>query len=192
MAEGTAEASAEAAAEAAAATAAAAAESAEAAAEAGSSPQGDDDVEKWKSLSRKMEREKKQAQRELEELRKQSMSEQEKAVADARAEGRAEALKTANERLLKAEVRALAAGVLADPNDAIHLLDLSGYDPDDDGDFDRKAIKADLQKLVAAKPYLSPSPGHGAGEGGARGGQATPSKDPLVTEIERMVGGRSR
>lgn len=128
------------------------------------------------------------AKRELDQLRQQSMSDADKAVAAARAEGRSEALKTANERLLRAEVRALAANVLADPDDAVHLLDLAAYEANSDGDFDRKRIKADLDALVKSKPYLSPRPGNGAGEGGPRGG--TGAKEPSMDDWLRSAARR--
>lgn len=147
-----------------------------------------DDAKKWQALSRKNEKEKKAALAELEKLRNESLTGQEKAVAEARAEGRAEAMKDANRRLLHAEVRAAAAGVLADPDDAVHLLDLDQFDPDE---IDRKAITAALDQLVKAKPYLSPTPGNGSGEGGARGG-TTPAlgSDPLLAALERQLGTR--
>ena len=160
-------------------------------------PEGEKALQAFKERAREAERKAKQAETqakqataELEQLRTASMSEQERAVATARAEGRAEALKVATERLLKAEVRALAAGVLADPDDAIHLLDLSSYEPDSDGGFDSKAIQADLKKLVAAKPYLSPAPGNGASEGGPRGDrlQQPLGSDPLEQTLRDALG----
>lgn len=128
------------------------------------------EVEKWKKLSRQNETELRKTQKELEKAKQTGMTDAEKAIADARAEARESAFKEANQRLLKAEVRALAAGVLADPDDAVHLLDLSRYEPDRDGDFDTKAIRADLAALVKSKPYLGARPGNGSGEGGPRGG----------------------
>lgn len=148
-----------------------------------------DDVAQWKSLARKHEKAEKAAKAELDKLRAASMSEQEKAVAEARAEGRAEAAKSANERLLRAEVRSLAAPILADPDDAVHLLDLSGYEPDESGEYDRKAIQSDLNALVKNKPYLGTQPGSGSGEGGPRGRPSTsPEDDPLVAALKAKVG----
>lgn len=150
-------------------------------------PADTDDAEKWKALSRKNEREMKKALAELDKLRTASMSEQEKAVALARAEGRSEALKESNKRLLHAEVRAAASGVLADPDDAIHLIDLDQFETE--GEIDRTRIKSALADLVKSKPYLSPQPGNGSGEGGARG--AAPlalGSDPLLETLKRAVG----
>jgi hypothetical protein len=62
----------------------------------------------------------------------------------------------ANARVLHAEVRAQAAGRLADPNDAVSLLDLTAFTVDADGIVDTDAIGAALDQLVASKPYLAP------------------------------------
>jgi hypothetical protein len=83
----------------------------------------------------------------------------------------------ANGRIVKAEVRALAADLFADPADAHLYLDLSQYDVDDDGEVDAKAITADLKALLKAKPHLTktgrpkPDPSQGK-QGGSP--EATP------------------
>ncbi len=130
------------------------------------------------------EKQARDAQAELDKIRASSMSDQEKAVAPAKAEGRDEALKTANERLVRAEVKAAAAGKLADPGDALGLLgDLTTF-IDKTGDVDTKAITSAIDELVKTKPYLSAKPGNGAGEGGARGGNANsgPSMDDWLRQ----------
>lgn len=109
---------------------------------------------------------------ELEQLKQASMSETERAIAQARAEARRETLAAATERLVRAEVRAAAAGKLADPGDAAYLLgDLSGF-ADDDGEVDSKAISKAIDELVKAKPYLTPQ---GSKPAPLPGGGATPS-----------------
>lgn len=70
----------------------------------------------------------------------------EKAVADA------------NSRILKAEVRAAAAGKLRDPGDALRFLDLSDVTVSDDGETDTAAITAKLDALLQQRPYLSAEP----------------------------------
>lgn len=153
-------------------------------------PEGEKALEAFKARAREAEKEAKAAKAELEKVRIELLSGQDKAVAEAKAEGRREALEAANQRLVRSEVRALAAGFLADPDDAVHFLDLSQYEPGDDGDFDRKAIQADLAQLVKSKPYLSPSPGAGAGEGGPRGQKpaALNQDDPLLNDIKNKLG----
>lgn len=133
------------------------------------------------------EKEAKAAKAELEKLRAASMSEQEKAVAAARTEGKTEALKTANARLLAAEVKAAAAGKLADPSDAVSMLDLSKFEIDDDGNVDLKAVSAAIAKLIEKKPYLAANR-PGSFDGGARGGQS--GSDDMNARI-RQAAGRS-
>lgn len=94
---------------------------------------------------------------ELEALRTAQMSDQEKALAAAKAEGAAEvSAKFANQVLLS-EIRVAAAGKLADPTDAVRLLDLSKFKVADDGTVDTTAISSAIDELVASKPYLGAS-----------------------------------
>lgn len=99
-------------------------------------------------------------ERELAELRRAAMTDQEKAVAEARTEGERIASRKLAAKLLDAEVRAQAAGKLADPADAAKLLDLETL-LDDEGEFDPKEIAKALDDLVKAKPYLAPPPVNG-------------------------------
>lgn len=92
----------------------------------------------------------KSAESELEELRKQSMSEQERAIEEAKAQVRHEVESEYSKRLLAATVRSRAAGVLADPDDAWRLVDFGDIDPDDE-----KEIDALIAKLLEVKPYLA-------------------------------------
>jgi hypothetical protein len=115
------------------------------------------------------------AERDLAELRKSQMTDQEKAVAEAKAEGRATALRELATKLLEAEVRAQAATRLADPADAVHLLELDGMLADD-GTFDAKAIGSALDELVKAKPYLAKTNGPGPGARPPQGARDAPAK----------------
>lgn len=133
------------------------------------------------------------AERELAELRKSQMSESEKALAEARAEGRKAALGEVTERLLAAEVRAAAAAKMADPGDAVHLLDLDGL-ADDDGSVDSKAVAARIDALLKDKPYLAKPAAGGGGSGrppqGARdGGSDAASADEYLRGLVKR--GRS-
>ncbi|PLS26032.1 hypothetical protein [Bifidobacterium parmae] len=65
-----------------------------------------------------------------------------------------EALRTANQRILKAEIRAAATGRMNDPADALRYLDLSQFTVGDDGDTDTQAITEALDGLLKDKPYL--------------------------------------
>jgi len=66
-----------------------------------------------------------------------------------------EALSAANQRILKAEVRAQAASKLNDPKDALLYLDLSGFEVGEDGEVDGDAVAAAIDKLITDKPYLA-------------------------------------
>jgi hypothetical protein len=108
------------------------------------------EVERYRSEARKWEDRSKAnagAARELDALRRQSMSDTERAVAEAVSAARAEMASTYGGRLVEAQVRAAAAGR---PVDAEALLD--GLDRKrflgDDGEPDTKAIAAWLDKVA--------------------------------------------
>lgn len=90
-----------------------------------------------------------------------------------------EAVAAANERILKAEVRAAAKGVLADAADAFKFLDLSEFEVGSDGDVDADAITSALNDLVASKPYLAAQSSRkfqGTADGGARNDATRPTQ----------------
>jgi hypothetical protein len=133
----------------------------------------------------------------LDQIEQANASETEKAVKAAREEGRAEVLKTANERLVNAEVRALAAAAkFRDPTDAIAQLAarLGEVKVGDSGEVDGTAVKALLDELATAKPYLlsdgtTPPPTPGQAGIGVIGGTPQPT-DPRaadMAQIERDV-----
>lgn len=68
---------------------------------------------------------------------------------------RDDALSAANQRILKAEVRAAAATKLNDPADALRFLDLSSFEVGEDGEIDAATIASAIDDLVASKPYLA-------------------------------------
>lgn len=82
----------------------------------------------------------------------------------------AAALSKANERILKAEVRAAAAAKLADPQDALRFLDLSAFEVGVDGEVDGKAVASAIDDLITTKPYLAAQGKRfeGGADGGAR------------------------
>lgn len=65
-------------------------------------------------------------------------------------------MQTANQRLVRAEARALAASAkFRDPSDAVAFLgDLSTVRVSSEGDVDADSLKAALNDLAKAKPYL--------------------------------------
>ena len=101
------------------------------------------------------------------------------------------------QRVVRAEVKALAAESFADPEDAHAFLDLGGY-VDEDGDVDTAAISKDLKDLLKRKPHLAkpedsgprrPAPDRSQGSSG--NGARTPS-DPASVFAEFMNQGLAR
>jgi len=80
---------------------------------------------------------------------------EEQALEAARAEARAEAIKAANARILKSELKALATGKLADPSDAALYLPLDDFTVSDDGAVDSDALTAAIEALLEKKPHLA-------------------------------------
>lgn len=115
-------------------------------------------------------RARKAAEKELETLRKAAMTDQEKAIAEAKATALADASKAAAPRLVRAELRAAAAeaGLSKDALDGfLEYADLARF-VGDDGEPDSKAIAAAVKRLGG-------NAGRGADfDGGARNGAARP------------------
>ncbi len=108
-----------------------------------------------------------------------------KAAEDARTKRDAEsaALVKANERLVRAEIKAAASGKLTNPALAIRLLDLSSFDVDDDGEVDATAIAAAIDELITKEPYLASVQGETKRfQGGADSGTRGTAGKPQVTE----------
>jgi ferric-dicitrate binding protein FerR (iron transport regulator) len=102
------------------------------------------EAEKWKALARKHEAQAKanaKAAKELDEFRKQSMTETEQAVEEARNDGRRQALVEAGSRIAAAEVRAAATGRLtADQLDTLlDGINLARF-VSDEGEVDQTAV----------------------------------------------------
>lgn len=141
---------------------------------------------KWKEA----ERVAKERDVELADLRaKAEGREVEHAAEQERRKVEANALSKANERILKAEVRAAAAGKLADPADALLYLNLSGFEVGDDGEVDGAAIAAAIEALASTKPYLA-AQGGGAttvfeSPGAHRNG--APARQVSTQELEGMT-----
>lgn len=99
-----------------------------------------------------------------------------------RREAERAATEKANARVVRAEVKALAADLFADPTDAPLYLDLSRYEVGADGSLDEDEIRDDLRDVLSRKPHLGKR-GDGqqsAGESGGDGKRTprTPAPDP--------------
>lgn len=134
----------------------------------------------------------KELEAELAKLREDAMSEQEKAITQARKEGAAEADAKANVRIAKSEARALAAGKTRDPEVAVQLLgDLAQF-VTEDGDVDTDAMSEALDKLVEQKEYLAvgdrqPVPGADQGARGGNQGASQLSREQLKTMSPEQI-----
>lgn len=87
-----------------------------------------------------------------------------------RRKAEADANAKANARILRAEVKAAAAGKLADPADAYKFLDLDQFEVDDDGNVDSEEVADAIDDLIKSKPYLAAATAkrfQGTGDGGA-------------------------
>lgn len=156
-----------------------------------------DDVEAMKAALKKANEEakkyrlqakdKQKLEKELEEIRKANMTDSERKLEEVRAEERKNALSLVNDRIIKAEVRAVAGAKLADPMDAVRLLDLSKFEVDQDGNVDAGKIGKAVDELLKAKPYLgtNKSPGRLPG---ANGGSSPTGGNNMNDLIRSAIG----
>lgn len=91
-----------------------------------------------------------------------------------RRELREELAADSNARLVRAEVKAAAAGKLADPSDAPRFIDLAKIKIGDDGEPDAKQVKKAIDDLLKERPYLAGTKPWGDVGGG---GHDTPPAD---------------
>ena len=135
----------------------------------GPPPEPDDQAELRTALAEERRRHRETMQA-LSALQQQGMTDQEKAVADAKAAGRSEAIREAGLRVAAAEFRAMAAGKLADPEAALEVLNLSAF-VNDEGEVDKKAMAKMVEKLVAQlAPAGARIPAGPMGDGGSPDG----------------------
>lgn len=146
------------------------------------------DRDKWQTLSRKNEERAKanaaKAKR-FDDLEAASKSDLEQATdRAAKNEGQISAL---TQRVVRAEVKALAAKTFADPSDAAAFLDLGAY-IDDAGDVDTKGIEKALADLLKSKPHLARAEAAPSFDGGAR---TTAAKPTSMNDLIRQAAGTS-
>jgi hypothetical protein len=90
-----------------------------------------------------------------------------------RSEAEQAATAKANARIVRSEVRAAAAGKLADPRDALAFIDLTQFEVDEDGQVDEDEVEEAITQLLKDKPHLAAATAkrfQGTGDGGARKG----------------------
>lgn len=90
-----------------------------------------------------------------------------------RREAEQAAAEKANARLVRAEVRAIAAETFTNPTDALHNLNLDDYEVDEDGELeDVDAVKSALADVLRKNPHYAkkgrgPKPDPSQGQGGS-------------------------
>lgn len=137
----------------------------------------------------------KTVERERDELKAATQSEMDKAIEKARKEAaeaaKAEVTQAFRDRILKSEVKALAANTFADPDDAISLLKLEHDDVfDDDGEVQADVLTKHLDALLERKPHLraDPSNGRPVGDADAGRGSSEPAGTPEQQHSEFIAG----
>ncbi|MFE3449632.1 hypothetical protein ACFXJ8_11920 [Nonomuraea sp. NPDC059194] len=114
------------------------------------------------------------AAEELEKLRTESMTAQEKAVAEAEQRGKTTAAVDYGKRLAAAEFKAAVAAKGLDLGEALDLIDTTRF-VDEQGDVDEAEIKKAVTKL--AKIAASRGPGQSGGDFGGGNGNGAPPKN---------------
>ncbi|MEV2279186.1 hypothetical protein AB0I72_26755 [Nocardiopsis sp. NPDC049922] len=130
-----------------------------------------DDAAKWKALSRKNENELEKARKEIERLKAAQMTDAEKAMEQAKEEGRKAALSEVGNRLAEAEIKAAAASAGRKvPEGFSDYLNLSAF-VGDDGSPNSDAVTSFVNTL----PEVNSSPRFPQNTGlGPQGGSAVP------------------
>ncbi|MFD3573852.1 hypothetical protein [Streptomyces sp. NPDC058644] len=86
----------------------------------------------------------------------------------------------ANARILRSEIKAAAAGKLADPTDALAYLDPKSFEVGENGDVDAEELADAIDDLLTRKPYLAATGQRprfqGTGDGGAARKASGPSQ----------------
>lgn len=147
-----------------------------------------------KAAAKKKDAEIAKLQKQVQDLTEQTQTDREKELEDARREAAEQAKKeTAGEyqdRILKAEIRARAAGKFANPALAPRLVDIE--DPfDENGELQGDALDAALDAVIEENPNLAPgdpNPGDpDAGKGG--GSDATAEAMSVTDHLKDIQGG---
>lgn len=140
------------------------------------------EIDKWKAMSRKTED---ALKAERDKAKTAGMSADEKAVAEAKAEGRKEAAKASGERLAKAELRsALATAGVTDPGDVIEDWDMRKF-VDDDGEPNDDAITKAVKRHVKLNPPAEKAAGKSGGDFSGAGGAGLPISEAQLATMTK-------
>jgi hypothetical protein len=126
------------------------------------------------------------SEKELETTRQAQMSDQEKQLEEAFQRGVAETTTVYATKLLQQSVLRLATGKMADPTDAVKLLDLDDLDSDKP-----EGIEAAIEELLKAKPHLAvPVNSKGKIDQGPQGKTPQPSEQSGNDWLRSVAGRR--
>lgn len=153
------------------------------------------EAEKYRELAKSWEKRSKgnsEAAKELKALRESSMTEQERAVAEAVAQARTSTLLELGSHLVSAEFRAAAAGRLtADQLSALlEDMDMSKY-LTEDGQVDTERVAKKVDALAPKPDPNAPPTWPDLGQG-ARASTPALNDDALLHALEAKVGARRR
>lgn len=109
----------------------------------------------------------------------------EQAISKARQEATEQATAAANKRIIRSEVKAAAAGKLANPALAVKLIDLDSIEVDEDGNVDEDAISEAISELLEENPYLAAQGGASTKFDSARG-KSRPKPKLTKADLEKM------
>lgn len=133
------------------------------------------ELKPWKDIAREFGVTPDQARELLSKAKKAPADADDAPDADAiQREADRKANERANARIVRADVRALAAETFEDPADAALYVDLTQFEVDDDGETDADEIKKALADVLKSKPHLAkatkgPKPDRSQGpRGGAK------------------------
>jgi hypothetical protein len=155
------------------------------------------EVAKWKEMARKHEERAKanaNAAKELEQLRHQAMTDQEKAVAQARAEGLAEGITRGVARTVRAEIKAAAAGRLT-PEQVEALLEVTNLAVfvGEDGEVDEAKVLRFVDGIAPMPDDAEQATRQGfpdLGQGTRSGSSMPLNGDPLMRDLKAKLGVR--
>jgi hypothetical protein len=142
------------------------------------------ELEKWKTLARKHEERAKanaKAASELDQIKQSMLTDQEKAIAEAKREARQETMAEYSKRLVDAKLESALNGRVLDGN-AVLTFDKSAFITED-GEVDEQAIS----KWVEANSK-SPEPTYPDLGQGQRGSSTPLNGDPLLADLKSKLG----
>lgn len=153
------------------------------------------EADHWKGQARKFEDRAKanaKAASELDRLRKESMTEQERVVAEAIERAVSETTAKLSGRLVRSEIKAAVGGRLGvEQVDAlVARLDPAGF-LGDDGEVDTGSVAAFVESILPAPTEPATGPQFPDLGQGARGSTAVPlNGDPLLRQLKAQLGVR--